>query len=84
MNLKKVDREHLQHVANELISLTYKYSKDEQIQVLYDFFNDNVLEKDKDFLNEAKRILYLKMKTSKTPEENKMWYAFYQDVKSQT
>lgn len=82
---KLVEREHLVHLESELfyIKLTAHSDLQERIDELISYVNENIIQKDKDFINETKRVIYKRMKEAPTEEENKRWYALYNELKNQ-
>ena len=82
---KLVEREHLQYVLEQLIEIL-NICRDgvvnNKLLELMSFFDEKVLESEKDTINELKRTIYKNMINADNNADNEKWYSLYQQLKS--
>jgi|GEM_PF-2966989 len=82
---KLVKREYLAGFYSELIKLYLECTQiemREKIKILKLYYENYIIEKDKEDINELKRIVYKKMKQAKDKNEYEIQYEIYQKLKS--
>jgi len=83
---KLVEWEDILHIHESLwdmkrIADTAMYDK---LKELTDYIEDNIIQQEREDLNELKRTVYLKMKHAETDEDRQHWYDVYQNLKRHT
>lgn len=82
MAKKLVEREYIFYLLDKLFSLQMKASGElkNELSSLENYVRKNILEEDKESLNEVKRVIYKRMKEASTKEESKQWADFYKSL----
>lgn len=82
MAKKLVEREHILYLLEQLFTLQMKASGELKTSIgdLENYVRKNILEEDKESLNEVKRAIYKKMKEATSPEESKEWHEYYKKL----
>jgi hypothetical protein len=83
MSKKLVERKHLNYILEELfhIMLQSHLKTQDRISNLLQYIETNIIQSDKESINEIKKVAYNKIKNAKTEKESKEWYDYYKHLK---